>query len=166
MISHYIKNGKIFKAPIKIDSADGRVIYTTDPKIIAEAGYTEVKRPEPTIDRMLTQSDRLVNIQTDRDILNNFTFRGQEFYLSMENQTNFSNMFIARDFLTYPQKVKTKTGFMELQTKEDVQEFYLAGVNFIRACLEDGWAEKEKRAAVIKKTYAGNTDSSTEDDAK
>ena len=38
-----------------------------------------------------------------------FTFDGHEFYLTMENQTNFANMFIAREyFLEYPQKRKLK----------------------------------------------------------
>jgi hypothetical protein len=57
----------------------------------------------------------------------------------MENQTNFANMFIARDYLIFPQVIKTKTGFYEIKDKAECEQFYLAGINFVKTCLEEGW---------------------------
>jgi hypothetical protein len=44
-------------------------------------------------------------------------------------------MFIARDYLTFPQKIKTKTGFYEIKDKSECEQFYLSGVNFVKTCL-------------------------------
>jgi hypothetical protein len=71
----------------------------------------------------------------------------------MENQTNFANMFIARDFLTYPQTIKTKDGFMVLEDASEVTNFYLAGVQFVKQCLEEGWQKKLDAETEIRKNY-------------
>lgn len=148
----YTKDGKNYHTPIKIVK-DNKVIYTNDPELIAEAGYTEYVKPAVPLSVRIQQSDDSINAVTDERILNDFTYNDAEFYLTMENQTNFANMFIAREFLEYPQTVKTKTGFIILANKEEVQNFYLAGVNFVKQCLENGWKEKAEAAAALTAKY-------------
>ena len=151
-MTKYIKDNKLYEVPIKLDTDKG-VVYTNDKEVILSHGYTEYKRPKIAVIALILNNDRKINSETDRKILNDFTYLDHEFYLTTENQTNFANMFVARDFLTYPQKVKTKTGFMTLESKEEVQDFYLAGVYFIKQCLEEGWKKKEDEANRIREEY-------------
>jgi hypothetical protein len=145
----YIKDNKIYNSPITIKSkkeVDKKVvdvlITTNDEKTILAAGYEVYVPPKPPIEVLIEKSNRLINKNTDDKILNDFVWKDNEFYLTMENQQNFANLFIAKDYITYPQTIKTKNGYFVLNNKEEVTEFYLAGVAFIKECLEAGWQEK------------------------
>lgn len=148
------KNGIVYTLPITFNK-DGKKIITNDEKIILENGYEKYEEPkiEPSKQHILNSKIEEINLKTDRKILDDFTWNGHDFYLTLENQTNFANLFIARDFLTYPQTIKTKFGFATLNSKEEVQEFYLAGVAFVKQCLEEGWQEKIKVENEIRKNY-------------
>ena len=146
----YTKNGKNYSTPIVIEQ-DGKRIYTNDHDKIIAAGYTEYVAPERTIESLIADSERSINNDTDRKILNDFVWRGNKFYLTLENQTNFANMFVAKEFLNYPVTVKTQDGFIELADQSEVTEFYLFGINFVKQCLEDGWQRKAAAAEEIQK---------------
>jgi hypothetical protein len=173
MKKRYIKNNKIYLAPIiiskeveyteKIKDENGVETevkktkkvnqYTNDEKTILAAGYKVYEPPKATLESLIDNSNGRINAITNRKILNEFVYNGYEFYLTSENQTNFANMYIARDFLDYPQKVKTKDGFMDLADASEVTNFYLAGVQFIKQCLEDGWRQKAEAEAIIRKNF-------------
>ena len=102
---------------------------------------------------LIQESNDEINKRTDAKILNNFVWKESEFYLTAENQMNFANMYIAKDYLTYPQTVKTKTGFIELSSAQEVTEFYLSGIQFVKLCLEEGWLEKEEAETEIRNSY-------------
>ena len=144
-MKQYTKNNKIYNTPVKIFSK-GKVIITNDPKVLAKHGYIEYVAPviEKTKEQLIIESNNRLNRECDEKILNGFVYKGEEFYLTIENQTNFANMYIAKEFLTYPQTIKTKKGFLALASQEDVTDFYLAGINFVKACLEECWAAKAK----------------------
>ena len=152
MSNKYIKDNKIYTTPIKIETSNG-VSYTNDEKTILENGYSIYVKPKPSLESLIRLSEERINSETDEVILNNFVYKNNEFYLTIENQTNFANLFIAKDFLTYPQKIKTKTGFMELNSKEDVQSFYLSCVSFVKECIESGWKTKEEESIKITNEY-------------
>ena len=139
------KNNIVYTLPITIEK-EGKKIITNNEKIILENGYEKYEEPkiEPSKQHILNSKIEVINKKTDRKILDDFSWNGHDFYLTLENQTNFANLFIARDFLTYPQTIKTKFGFATLNNKEEVQDFYLAGVAFVKQCLEEGWQEKIK----------------------
>jgi hypothetical protein len=144
-MKQYIKDNKIYNAPIKIETAT-EIIITNNETLLKEHGY-EVYIPQPrklTVEEEIKNAIEIINEQTDEKILNDFVWKDQEFYLTIENQTNFANLFIARDYLEFPQTIKTKTGYFTLNNKEEVTEFYLSDVNFIKTCLEEGWEEKIK----------------------
>ena len=155
-MKQYIKNGKIYNEPICINHRNGTTTYTNDESIILKNGYKkyEVVIPEPTMEEVITQSINNINKETDEKILNEFTFRNEEFYLTSENQMNFANMYIAKEYLTYPQQVKTKNGFIELQSAEEITEFYLSGISFVKACLEEGWIKKAQAEEQIRNDYS------------
>ena len=154
-MKQYIKDNKIYNAPIRIEEGD-KVLYTNDETELKKYGYIEYvyEAPKKSLEQLIEESDAEINKETDEKILNDFKYNGNEFYLTTENQTNFAHMFIARDFLEYPQMVKTKTGFMQIDNVGAVSGFYLAGVNFIKQCLETGWKKKAFAAEQITIEYS------------
>lgn len=151
-MKQYVKDGKIYNTPISIIDRNQK-IFTNNDEVIKRYGYEDYVPSKQPLEILIQKSNNQINEETDEKILNNFTWSGEEFYLTMENQINFSNMFIAKDFLTFPQQVKTKSGFITLNSKEELTEFYLAGVNFIRECLEEGWNKKSSTEKEIRKNY-------------
>jgi hypothetical protein len=150
----YTKDDRIYNLPIELKTKDG-IVYTNDEKLLNEHGYTryEYVPPKLSLEAEIKLSNDNINRDTDEKILNKFEYNGYKFYLTMENQTNFANMFIARDFLTYPQTIKTKDGFMVLEDASEVTNFYLAGVQFVKECLEEGWQKKLDAETEIRKNY-------------
>lgn len=148
-MKRYVKDNKIYELPIVLQN-DGNKIYTNDQSLILANGYKEFVRPELTKEQRIHFSVARINRQTDKKILQGFVWKGNEFYLSMQNQQNFANMFVAKQFLTYPITVKTKTGFLELNDSDEVMDFYLSGVNYIKQCLEQGWKKKAEEQEKIR----------------
>lgn len=160
MSQKFIKDGQIYNKAITLITGD-KTIITNNPDILLEHGYeiyVEPEPEEPTIEEKMNSEieDMInsVNKQTDNKILNNFVWRENEFYLTIENQTNFANMYIAREFLTFPQTIKTKTGYLDIASIEDVQDFYLSAINFVKTNLESGWKEKQEKELEIRAKYA------------
>jgi hypothetical protein len=177
MNKRYIKDNKVYTTPIKIKKTieyiekekneAGKEIevkktknviqYTNVEKDILEAGYKVYEVPKLSVETLVKRSNETINREIDRKILNDFVYQGNEFYLTTENQTNFANLFIARDFMEYPQLVKTKTGFMKIKDAGEVSGFYLSGVTFIKTCLEEGWKKKAEAEAQIISGYQNET---------
>lgn len=154
-MKQYIKDNKIYNTPVQIKTEDGKLIYTNNETLILQNGYTiySSETYKPTLEELIAESDNSINVQTDAKILNDFIFKGEQFYLTMENQTNFANMFIAKDYLNFPQAVKTKTGFYNIRDKYQCEQFYLAGIYFIKKCIEEGWKNKAEAAEKIKTEF-------------
>lgn len=178
MSKRYIKDGKIYSLPIalqkqmefidkeySLNEETGETVeteiktkkivtvYTNNEKTILEAGYEVYTPPKRTLESLIMQSNTKINRQTDRKILNDFVYNGYKFYLTMENQFNFKNLYDLRFVREYPVMVKTADGFMQLDNAEHVETFYLAGVKFIETCLEQGWKQKAEAEAEIRKNY-------------
>ena len=154
-MKQYIKDEEIFDLPIIIQNEDGTVSCTNDEAVILAAGYEEyIYEPQKKpLEILIQESDNEINKETDEKILNEFTWKENEFYLTSENQMNFANMFMAKDYLTYPQTIKTKTGFIQLSSTVEVAEFYLSGIQFVKNCLEEGWQKKAQAAEEITNNY-------------
>lgn len=154
-MKQYIKDGIVYNAPVRVEVGNN-AIYTNDEQELKKYGYIEYvyEAPQKSLEQLIKESDEEINKETDEKILNDFKYNGNEFYLTTENQANFANLFIAKEFLTYPQQVKTKTGFMQIDNVSEVSGFYLAGVNFIKQCLETGWKKKAFAAEQITLEYS------------
>lgn len=142
-----IINNKIVFPPVN----DGnRMNVYQDSEWLEANGFHELTEEElkPVRDAEIKLKNKKridsINKKCDNEILNDFKWKNNEFYLSMENQMNFANLYTAKDLLSYPQTIKTKTGYIELQNANEVTEFYIAGVNHIKTCLEKCWKEKQR----------------------
>lgn len=178
MSKRYAKDGKIYSLPIalqkqmefidkeyslneetgetvetEIKTKKMVTVYTNNEKTILEAGYEVYTPPKRTLESLIMQSNNSINSQTDRKILNDFEYNGNKFYLTMENQFNFKNLYDLRFVREYPVMVKTATGFMQLNNSTEVETFYLTGVKFIETCLEEGWQKKAAAETEIRKKY-------------
>lgn len=140
-MTKYIKQNKIYSTPILIEK-NSQKIYTDNQQLILAQGYTKYQVPTKSVQTLIKQSVLQINAETDKKILNDFVYNQNEFYLTMQNQQNFANMFVAKEFLTYPITIKTKTGYTQLANQEEVTMFYLSGINYVKQCLEQGWAKK------------------------
>lgn len=153
-MKQYIKDNKIYNAPIKIKNGDETII-SSDAEFLKQYGY-EVYVPtpyKPTIEEEIERSIQLINEETDKKILNDFVWNGNEFYLTMENQFNFKNLYDLRDLKEYPITIKTKTGFDFLENKDQLSAFYISGVQFVENCLKEGWQKKIDTEQEIRKNY-------------
>ncbi len=93
-----------------------------------------------------------IDAHTDEKILNGYPFTpdGAEepiiVWLSKENQTNFSE---AQRLQIIPVKFKLNETedkqpiYHTFETVEELDRFYLGGVQYINQCLNEGWAEKD-----------------------
>ena len=153
-MKQYIKDGKIYNLPVEVKIGD-EVTYTNNEMFLKEHGYEEyIQKPyKPTMEEEIENSVKTINRETDEKILNDFVWKDNEFYLSLENQFNFKNLYDLRDIKEYPITIKTKTGFTTLNDVQEVEEFYLAGVEFIENCLKDGWRRKADAERKIREAH-------------
>ena len=159
-MKQYIKDGEIYNAPLKIKDGE-KTIVTNNDSVAKKYGY-ELYFPavdNPSLEQMIAESVERINKECDEKILNEFFWNGNEYYLSLENQFNFKNLYDLRNQRQYPVTVKTKNGFMELKTPEEVEAFYLSGVMFIEECLQDGWKQKAEAEAKIRSDYKWSSQS-------
>ena len=173
MKNRYIKEGKIYFTPIQIQKeveyiekekneageeievkkTKNVIQYTNVEKDILEAGYKVYVAPKISVETLVKRSVETINRETDERILNDFRWNGNEFYLSLENQFNFKNLYDLRERKEYPITIKTKTGFTTLEDVREVEEFYLAGVLFVEECLKEGWRRKAETEENIRNNY-------------
>ena len=153
-MKQYIKDGKIYNLPVEVKIGD-EVTYTNNEMFLKEHGYEEYiqKHYKPTMEEEIEQSIETINKETDERILNDFVWRDNEFYLSLENQFNFKNLFDLREIKEYPITIKTKTGFTTLNDVKEVEEFYLSGVKFVENCLKECWERKADAEKSIREAH-------------
>ena len=153
-MKQYIKDGKIYNLPVEVKIGD-EVTYTNNEKFLKENGYEEYVPTlyKPTMEEEIEDSVKMINEETDERILNDFVWKDNEFYLSIENQFNFKNLYDLRDIKEYPITIKTKTGFITLEDVKEVEDFYLAGVLFVEECLKEGWRRKAETEENIRNNY-------------
>lgn len=148
----YIKDNKVYITPITIIDGDKKITTNSD-ATIKKYGYTEYVEPKQSLETLIEDSNMRINQETDRKILNDFTWNGEEFYLTMENQFNFKNLYDLRDFKEFPITIKTKSGFTMLENIGELSGFYFAGVQFVEDCLKEGWQKKLDAEAKIRSEY-------------
>lgn len=174
-MKQYIKNGIIYNLPIAIqqerivkqkyvdDNGEEKIkevkhlfnFYTNDEEKILANGYTKYvyTPPQKPLELLIEESNESINKITDDRILNDFEWDGNEFYLTMENQFNFKNLYDLREMKEYPVTIKTKTGFTTLDDVASVSNFYISGATFIENCLKEGWQKKLDAEQEIRNNY-------------
>lgn len=111
-----------------------------------------VRTPIPptliSIEELIESCDEKRNTITENNILIGFDWPpsgGVRFYMSQENQINFSNLYqlSVQDLLSYPKTIWSGIDTMQLVDKQAVQDFYLAGVTYIELQLNQGLLAKQ-----------------------
>lgn len=123
--------------------------------------YFPKKQGKPDLEAVKKAVIADINAQTDEKILNGFSWailHGEHagetvnVWLSEENQRNFSEaqrVAGMTDGANLPLQVKVSEGadgvpvYDSFETIQEITNFYLAGVQFINATLQAGWAEKD-----------------------
>jgi len=108
----------------------------------------DVPRFKTTTERryeLLPGADAQRNRITDAEILDGFEWASVKFPLTLENQSNFSQLYtLSKDnLLVYPKKVWAGLSSTELNDAAEVQEFYLEGIAHVEACLDAGFTQKQ-----------------------
>lgn len=90
------------------------------------------------------------NQQTDQKILSGFTWKNYPVWLSTENQFNYKaeyDLAVQTGGSTLPAKFKFGTTdapqYHIFETVEELTDFYIKVVQYIRECLNEGYAKKD-----------------------
>lgn len=117
-----------------------------------EVVFYKKQTAKPTIEQVKAAVLADIDKHTDEKILNGYPFTpdGAEepiiVWLSKENQTNFSE---AQRLQIVPVKFKLNETadkqpiYHTFETVEELDRFYMGGVQYIQQCLQAGWAEKD-----------------------
>lgn len=119
----------------------------------AESGFNYRERfdHKPTPDEIKAVIISQINEQTDANILSGFKWNGINVWLSTENQINFKaayDLAVQTNGTILPVKFKLgeTDGNPVYYTFADVDtftEFYVAAVNHVTTCINEGWQEKD-----------------------
>jgi hypothetical protein len=153
MSNKYTKNGMTaYSKTGSVVIGDRRIFNPTDEQLVND-GWVLQANNKPSVKQLIAESDAKINKETDKRILYDFSWMGETFHLSLENQFNYKNLYDLRELKSYPVLLKTNSGFMQLENAEEVSQFYLAVVNFVELCIKDGWLRKAEAAEEIRKEY-------------
>ena len=111
-------------------------------------GITTLNLESIDKDKLIKQCDSVRNSITENNIFIGFDWPpsgGVRFYMSQENQINFSNLYqlSVQDLLSYPKTIWSGTDTMQLVDKQAVKDFYLAAVAHIELQLDQGLLAKK-----------------------
>ena len=120
----------------------------------AETGYNYRERysRKPTPDEVKAVLISQINEHTDEKIISGFVWKGINVWLSTENQINFKaayDLAVQTNGSILPIKFKLgedTDGNPLYYTFADVDtftEFYVAAVNHVTTCINEGWQEKD-----------------------
>lgn len=107
---------------------------------------------KPSVDELRSDIETLINQETDRTILDGFTWNDKPIYLSTENQINFKaayDLAVQNNGSTLPVKFKLgedTDGSPVYHTFQDLPsftDFYTKAFSYISQCLNEGWQEKD-----------------------
>ena len=156
MIEQYIKDDKVIVAGRGSVVIGSRRIFNPTAEQLLEDGWSQYIAPEKSVEQLIQESDERINKETNENILTGFSWHGEQFYLSLENQFNFKNLYDLRALKEYPVLLKTCSGFMQLDNATEVEDFYIATTNHVELCLKTGWIRKAEAADDIRKKYDSN----------
>lgn len=122
---------------------------------IQDGVRTPISQTPITIEDLIDLCDDKRNPITENNIINGFDWPpsgGVRFYMSQENQINFSNLYMlsVQDKVSYPKTIWSGVDTFQLVDKKAVEDFYLAGVSHVEYQLDQGLLAKN---AFRKMTY-------------
>lgn len=111
--------------------------------LLADYRFPQVPSATPTLEEYREAMIAAADLRTQTKIGAGVVWNGHTLSLSLQAQSNWTNLFISRTALTYPKEVSTKDeGAYSFATAAEVQAFYFSGLAHVNAILDAGRAIK------------------------
>lgn len=107
---------------------------------------------KPSLEDIKSYVFKWINKQIDQEILSGHKWRGMAVWLSSENQQNYKASYdLAQQFagqrgslpLTYKFGTQTEPIYHQFETLEELTDFYLSTVLYVKSVLATGWERKD-----------------------
>lgn len=107
---------------------------------------------QPSLEDIKSYVFKWINKQIDQEILSGHKWRGMAVWLSSENQQNYKASYdLAQQFagqrgslpLTYKFGTETEPIYHQFETLEELTDFYLSTVLYVKNVLATGWERKD-----------------------
>lgn len=105
---------------------------------------------KPTLEEIKSTVTEQINRNVDEKILSGMIYRGQQVWLSTENQLNYKaayDLAVQTEGKTLPVRFKFGTAeepsYNTFESVEELGDFYVAVVKHIQDTLDEGWTEKD-----------------------
>lgn len=133
---------------IKVGRSKWELIYGTDnPAFYWRHRFNHT----PSVDEVKVVIKEAINRETERKIIEDFSWRGVPVWLSSENQFNYKaayDLAMQTNGASLPVKFKLGTDtdpvYQVFDDLTDLFEFYSDALAHISSTIENGWAEKDK----------------------
>ena len=107
--------------------------------------YEEVElKYKPSKEDIQSIIEDYYNKQTEENIINGFSYKGNKVYLSRDNQLNY---LLFANSTIFPINVKFGTSdnpiYYTFESKDEMNVFVNKIANHISSCLQDGWNKKK-----------------------
>ncbi len=133
--------GKNTKGAIKVDCAAPSEFHALKSDYKKFKGVKQWKISAAHKQEVIALLKKKIDAEADAKILNDFEFAGKKFHLSDRNKFEYKAEYDIREVLTYPHRIKCVDGYYDIASVEDHHAWYMAGLQFVRACTEAGWAK-------------------------
>ena len=100
------------------------------------------KQGKPTIEQVKAAVLADINERVKAKIVGGFVWNDQPIWLSEENQVNWAQAVCPATFKIGEQADGTPI-YHEFETKEEMNEFFAACIQWKQQCLADGWTDKD-----------------------
>jgi len=106
---------------------------------------------KPTIDEVKSVITGYFNEQVSSDIVSTFKYKGNDVWLSQENQFNYKTAYdlaVQSGGTTLPVTFKfgtdNKPVYYKFSTIKDLSDFYISAMQYVQKSLEKGWKKKDE----------------------
>jgi hypothetical protein len=106
---------------------------------------------KPSIDEIKSVITAYTNEQINAEIISTFKYKGNNVWLSQENQFNYKaayDLAVQSGGTTLPVTFKFGTDekpvYYKFTTMKDLSDFYISAMEYVQKSLEKGWKKKDE----------------------
>lgn len=135
---------------MQIGRSKWELIYGYDTDGTTSWNWRKRYTRKPTLEEIMSTVTEQINRNVDEKILSGMTYKGQQVWLSTENQLNYKaayDLAVQTEGKTLPVRFKFGTdeepSYHTFESVEELGDFYVAVVKHIQDTLDEGWTEKD-----------------------